>query len=387
MLKAKVGYSNKTDAYEAGIETATIAAEKLKPKFGLLFNSVGYNQEKLIAGIKSVVPEMDIIGCTSSQGILVSEGYITTKTGAAEMLTFDDEDMDISCYGMVKEKNARETGRQVAIKALEKSGFNYAPDYFYMSASPKEEEEYIKGIQDVIGRVPCFGGSAADDNDNGNWLLFYNDNIFSDGVVVAFFYTNKEINTIYTGAYTETKDIGIITKLNSNRVLAEIDGEKALEKYKKWRKLNDEELKGKKLATTTITSPLGIKDRLGNLIAIRHPIKGNNDGSMYVRANLSTETVVIRMESSTDELINSVGKTLRKLKKKTPNAGAYILIHSGYRCVKIGDRMNEIYEQVKNELGDIPFITIFTSSEYGYTEDDQTNTTGGLMLSFTAFEK
>ena len=144
MLKSKVGYSNKTDAYEAGIETATMATEKLKPKIGLLFNSVGYNQEKLIAGIKSIIPEMDVIGCTSSQGILVPEGYIIDKTGAAEMLTFDDEDMDISCYGMAKEKNARETGRQVAIKALEKSGFNYAPDYFYMSASPKEEEEWLQ---------------------------------------------------------------------------------------------------------------------------------------------------------------------------------------------------------------------------------------------------
>ena len=30
--------------------------------------------------------------------------------------------------------------------------------------------------------------------------------------------------------------------------------------------------------------------------------------------------------------------------------------------------------------------TIFTFGEYGYA-DDQANTTGGLMLSFTAFEK
>ena len=65
-----------------------------------------------------------------------------------------------------------------------------------MSASPAEEEEYIKGIQDVIGRVPCFGGSAADNTVEGNWSLFYNEEVFSDGVVVAFFYTSKEITTI-----------------------------------------------------------------------------------------------------------------------------------------------------------------------------------------------
>ena len=105
MLKSKVGYSNKTDAYEAGIETATMATEKLKPKIGLLFNSVGYNQEKLIAGIKSIIPEMDVIGCTSSQGILVPEGYIIDKTGAAEMLTFDDEDIDRFSDGSIESDN------------------------------------------------------------------------------------------------------------------------------------------------------------------------------------------------------------------------------------------------------------------------------------------
>ena len=48
--------------------------------------------------------------------------------------------------------------------------------------------------------------------------------------------------------------------------------------------------------------------------------------------------------------------------------------------------MNEVYEQLKKEAGDVPFLVVFTFGEYGYG-DDQANTTGGLMLSFTAFEK
>ena len=49
------------------------------------------------------------------------------------------------------------------------------------------------GIQDVIGRVPMFGGSAADDNVEGKWKIICNDKVFSDGVAVAFFYTDNEI--------------------------------------------------------------------------------------------------------------------------------------------------------------------------------------------------
>ena len=387
MLKSKVGYSKNADAYGAGVETAKVASEGINPKIGLLFNSVGYDQKKFMEGIKSVMPNTDVIGCTTSAGILVSDGYMIDDAGTAEMLTLDDEDMTVACYGMAKKKSARETGREVAIKALEKAGLDYAPDYFFMSASPAEEEEYIKGIQDVIGRVPCFGGSAADNTVEGKWSIFYNDTIFNDGVVAAFFYTAKDIATVYTGAYNETKDMGIITKLNNVRVLAEIDGEPALDKYKKWRGLKDEDVNGGNLLVTTITSPLGVKDRLGNLTAIRHPMNGNDDKSMNIGANLAEGTAVIRMEATVDELINSTSKTLKELKKKCPNAGAYLLIHCGGRRLGIGDRMNEVYEQLKKEAGDVPFITVFTFGEYGYTADDQTNTTGGLMLSFTAFEK
>ena len=237
MLKSKVGYSNAIDAYEAGVETAKMATEELNAKIGLLFNSVAYDQKRLIEGIKSVMPNTDIIGCTSSAGIITPAGYMLDETGTAGMLTLDDEELIVSCYGMPKKKNARETGREVAIKILEKCGLDYAPDYFFMSASPAEEEEYIKGIQDVIGRVPCFGGSAADNTVEGKWSLFYNEKIFSDGVVAAFFYTSKKIATVYTGAYNETKDMGIITKLNDIRVLKEIDGVPAVEKYREWRNL------------------------------------------------------------------------------------------------------------------------------------------------------
>lgn len=387
MLNSKVGYSKNTDAYEAGKETATKATEGLNAKIGLLFNSVGYDQKKLMEGIKSVAKDVDVIGCTSSAGIITPDGYMIDEDGTAGMLTLGGDDLTVACYGMAKGKSARETGREVAKKALEKAGLDYAPDYFFMSASPAEEEEYIKGIQDVIGRVPCFGGSAADNTVEGKWSIFYNDTIFNDGVVAAFFYTANDIATVYTGAYNETKDMGIITKLNGTRVLAEIDGEPALDKYKNWRGLDDEAVTGGNLLVTTITSPLGVKDRLGNLTAIRHPMNGNDDKSMNIGANLAVGTTVIRMEATVDELINSTGKTLKELKKKCPNAAGYLLIHCGGRRLGIGDRMNEVYEQLKKEAGDVPFLVAFTFGEYGYTDDDQTNTTGGLMLSFTAFEK
>lgn len=393
MLKTKVGYSNIADAFEAGAETARKASEGLKPKAGLLFNSVAYNQKKLMEGIKSIA-DYDIVGCTSSAGLITPDGYMIDENGVAGMMTFDDENLTVACYGMPKKKDARETGRQVALKALEKAGIDYAPDYFFMAAAPGAEEDYIKGIQDVIGRVPCFGGSAADNTVEGKWSLFYNNEIFNDGVVVAFFYTEKEITTEYTGAYNETDNVGIITEVKDNRTLCKIDGVSALKKYAEWIGSTPQELKGSNLLSASITKPLGVKSPLGGLTVIRHPMFGDDmntktveDDVMNIGNNLVEKTAIIQMEATVDELIDSTGKTLKALKKKSPESAGYLLVHCGGRRLGIGARMTEVYEQLKKEAGDTPFLVVFTFGEYGYTDDEQSNAAGGLMLSFTSFEK
>ena len=114
-------------------------------------------------------------------------------------------------------------------------------------------------------------------------------------------------------------------------------------------------------------------------------MNGNEDGSMAIGNNLAVNTAVVQMEASVDELIESVGATLEELKKKIngPIAGLH-LVHCGGRRAGIDSRIDEVAQQVKKAVGDIPFIVEFTFGEYGY-EDDGNNTCGGLMLSFTAF--
>ena len=271
------------------------------------------------------------------------------------------------------------------LDAMEQAGRDVAPDYYYMVAPPAEEEFYVKGITQTIGRVPFFGGSAADNEIAGKWKLYTEQGVMEDGVAVAFFYTDKPITNKFTGAYNETGDMGIITKVEGDRTLVEIDGEPALQKYAEWRGLSTSALMGGDLLVQTITSPLGVKDRLGDLVAIRHPMNGNDDLSMNIGNKLAVGTAVIRMEGSVDKLIDSTAETLAALKEKMPvPAGAYHLVHCGGRRAGIDDRIEEVVENIKAEAGDVPFIVEFTFGEYG-TEADGVNACGGLMLSFTAF--
>lgn len=394
MLKSNVGYSINPDNFFSGKETAAKATTNLENvKLGFLYSSVNSDIKEIVKGIKEVT-DAPVIGCTSSGAIMVPDGIITSEHGFSGMLALDDPDMVVGVACHEAGKDARAIGRKVAIEAVENAKSTRAPSYFYMVASPRQEEDYLMGIQDVIGRVPMFGGSAADDTVEGNWKIICNDKIFSDGVAVAFFYTDNEIATTFTGAYRETGNVGIITEVQDNRTIVSIDGISSLQKYARWIGVPTNTLQGQNLLVASITRPLGVKDPLGNLTVVRHPMFGNDMGTKTVTDDTITlgnkavaGTAIIQLEATIDELIESAGNTLKDVKKQLyTEPAAYVLVHCGGRKLGIGDRIEEVHKQLVKEARGVPFITVFTFGEYGYDEHSA-NICGGLMLSFTAFGK
>jgi hypothetical protein len=387
-MNSATGSSTAADAGAAGKEAAKKAKLGLSDiKLVFAYASVAYDLKKMLAGIAEELPGVPVVGNTSFTGVITPEGFITGEKGFVGVLALAGDDLHVGVAAGPKEKGARETGRRIAREAMKNSGRAGPPDYFYMAAPPGEEELFLKGVSDVIGRKPVFGGSAADNSIAGEWKLFAGGEVFADGLVLAFFYADKPAANLFTGAYRETGDVGIITKVKDKRTLVEIDGKPALRRYAEWAQTDPEKLKGGNLLVFTITSPLGVKDRLGDLTAIRHPMNGNDDYSMAIGANLAEKTAVIRMEASVDELIGSAAQTLETLKQKMASPpAAFHLVHCGGRRAGMGDRIEEVAKNVKEAAGDVPFIMEFTFGEYGY-EDDGNNTTGGLMLSYTGFPR
>ena len=379
MINIKVNSSQLPNAFEAG---QAAAADLSSAKFAFVFSSVNYNQKELIAGIKSAAPGLAVAGNTSFTGVITPQGFIGGDHFVGLMSVGGE--VTVGVAGAAKGECPVAVGQGVAEAAMKKAGQNGPPDYFYMVASPGEEEAYLKGITKVIGRVPFFGGSAADNSISGEWQLFADEMITGDGVAVAFFYTKGKFANQYTGAYQETTKSGVITKISGYRCLMEIDGVPAIQKYAEWSGKSAEQLAGGNLLVETICNPLGVKDRLGDLVAIRHPMFGNDDLSMNIGSDLAENTAVIYMEGSVDQLIKSNSQTLAALKEKLPAAKGYFLVHCGGRLAGIGERIEEVVAEIKKTAGDVPFLCEFTFGEYGF-EKDGNNTCGGLMLSFTAF--
>ncbi|HAB67599.1 MAG TPA: hypothetical protein DCE23_09565 [Firmicutes bacterium] len=383
-MKAMVGSSILTNSFDAGVETANNALKGIKaPKIGLLFTSIKYNQNEVIKGIKSVSPDLKVIGCTSSGAIMTPDGIISGDNGFAGMMVLEDNELTIGVAACPRGNDPRSTGRRIAKEAMENAGKKHPPVAFAMFASPAEEEYYLKGIQDEIGEIPMFGGSAADDAVAGDWKIFCENQSFSDGCAVALFYTTKEIKNVFTGAYKETDNVGIITKVEDDRRIVEIDHQPALKKYAEWTGLNADELMGQNLLAASVPMALGVKTIQGDLTAVRHPMIGNEDYSFNVGAKMAEKTAVIQLQTDVDGLIEGAVATIKELKQDF-KAGAMFLVHCGGRKLCIGDRVDEDFVAIKNAAGDTPFIVAFTFGEYGQMNHSGA-TIGGLSLSFTGF--
>ena len=389
MFKANVGSSTAADARAAGKEAAAQAAAGLDAtEVALVYCSCDYDVDEVVAGVGEALPDVPVLGNTSFTGVVVSgAGYVGGDTPFVGVMALSDPDMTVGVAAADRSENSDPVaaGAALATAAMEAAERTDAPDFFYMAASPAEEEFYLKGISSVVGRIPFFGGSAADNSIAGEWKLYTTGESFADGCVAAFFWNAPDTTNVFTGAYRETEDFGVITKIDGNRTLVEIDGVPAAKKFQEWTGCSDEDIAGGNLLAYTVCSPLGVKDRLGDLIAIRHPMNGNDDFSINVGNNLAEKTCVIRMEATVDELIQSVPDTLRELIDRMPgDPVAFHLVHCGGRRAGIDARIGEVADAVAEVCGDVPYLMEFTFGEYGF-EDDNNNTCGGLMLSFTGF--
>ena len=390
MLKTKVGYSENVDAFSSGVETATMANVIENPQVGLFFTSCVQDQNELMKGAKSVLGDVPIIGCTSSAALCTQDGYLNKETGYSGMMLFGGDAEVVTAGSKKTDESPREIGARIAKEAISKrKGADKEPDFFFMSASPANEEEYLKGIQDVIGNIPVFGGSAADNTVEGKWSILNDGESFSDGCVIAIFYTDGKMANIYTGAYHETNNAGIITKVEGSRTLVEIDHEPALKKYAEWTHQNVEDLMGGNLLTATICAPLGVKDPIGKVVAVRHPMAGNEDLSMNIGADLAVNTAVIQLTNTPEGILKANEETIAKVNELMgENVESYFLVHCGGRRLglALANIEDKIYPEVKKAIPDNEFLMVFTFGEYGQG-DHSSNTVGGLSLSYTGFGK
>ena len=105
MLKANVGWSTDANNFKAGRTSAAKAVVDLvQTKVAFLFTSCDNDVEEVLKGAKAELGTAPIVGCTSSGGIIVPDGFISSDNGFVGIMAIGDPDTTVGVAGSKKEK-------------------------------------------------------------------------------------------------------------------------------------------------------------------------------------------------------------------------------------------------------------------------------------------
>lgn len=156
--KPTQGTARGASAFDAGKEAAAQAVEGLDaPKVAFVYCSCDYNVTAVVDGVKEAIPGVPVLGNTSFTGVIVSDGgYVGGDEPFVGVMVLSSPEMAVGIAAADRAQNDDpfEAGLIMAEAALDAAGKDVAPDFFYMAASPAEEELYLKGISSVIGACP-----------------------------------------------------------------------------------------------------------------------------------------------------------------------------------------------------------------------------------------
>ena len=219
----------------------------------------------------------------------------------------------------------------------------------------------VNGIASVVGdAVPITGGLAGDGGAFQRTWTLGKDGVTDHGIV-AVGLCGKALNFAH-GSFGGWEPFGPARKVTrcSGNVLHELDGEPALEVYKRYL---GEHAKG--LPASGLLFPFAMLGDDHNAIGLIRTILGVDDvtGSLTLAGEIQQDSYLKLMHASTDKLVNGAESAAeaaaRMLGAKT--AGLAILVSCVGRKLVMGSRVDEEVEAVADIFGSNATLTGFYS--------------------------
>jgi len=370
MIKAAVGLrQNLTDHRGAAAEATGDAIERLegkKPNIIFAFSSVKYDQEDILAGVRSVVADIPIVG-GSAAGEITSW---TTVFDAVNVMAIASDQIRFTVgYGKGVSKDSFKAGTMAA-KSVIKNNNGEKPDLFIMlpDGMTGNGAAIVEGIKSVLGKnFPIIGGSLGDDYRFKKTYEYYQDKVLTDAVVGVGLSGNFSYGF---GVRHGWEPVGLplkVTKADGVK-LQEVDNKPALNVYKEYFGKDVSELIKEPLARMAYTYPLGLAVEGSDELLIRDPVIANKKGEITMAAAIPEGTTIRLMIADRDTAIKAA-KTAAEIAlgqlERRP-ARFILMFNCMARNKLLGVRCNEENQVVQSVIGsDVPMAGFYTYGEQG----------------------
>jgi len=366
-LQASVGVSTGEDSYAVGANACQDALDHLgksEADIFIVFSSVKYDQEKMLAGVRSVTKNALLIGC-STAGEIATNGPVKDSSVTVMALKSDT----VKFHAGVGENivtDARLAGKMAADSVVKAAGgkvnyFMMFPDVLVGNGA-----DIVRGVTDALGdHFPVVGGAAGDDFKFQKTFQYLNDKVYSGSVVGLGISGDIKMGI---GVKHGWIPIGIPRTVTRSQgsVVHELDGKPAISVYDDYFGDEAKVLRTETLAKLAITYPLGMKVVGSDEMLIRDPIKVDEKGSITCAAEIPVGSEIQLMVGSREEAIKVAREAAQKAKDQLGGAEpkAIIIFNCIARNKLFGERSGEEITAIQEALGsDVPLIGFYTYGE------------------------
>lgn len=367
-LTASVAHSDTNDAYRAGANAAQAALTSLglpRADLAIVFSTSLYEQEKVIAGVRSVTGDALLVG-SSTAGEITTRGPIRDHSVAVMLVASDTIHFSAAADTTVS-TDARAAGRAVAQIVKEKAGqdmraFVMLPDVLVGNGA-----DIVRGVQDALGEhFPIVGGASGDDFHFDRTYQYLDGSVLSGSVVGLGISGALRLGVGVKHGWIPVGAPQRVTKSNGS-VVHEIDGKPAISLYEEY--FGTEEatrLKEETLGKLAITYPLGMRLEGREEMLLRDALSVDAHGSITCAAEIPEGAEVQLMIGSRESAIavarEAAQYALNQLEGAPPKA--IIIFNCIARSKLFGDRAGDEITVIQEVLGkEVPLIGFYTYGE------------------------
>ena len=306
--------------------------------------------------LRRIFPTSIVVGCSTGGEIFQGEVSEGGATGTA--ITFDKTKVKLARALLEAPEQSFETGVSLAqdLAADDLSGVFVLSDGLLVNGSG-----LIDGLQSVFGTdIPISGGLAGDGPDFGTTYVGANNAMVSGQVAIIGFY--GDALKMHSGSFAGWDDFGperIITKSKDN-ILYELNGQPALDLYKKYLGEEAADLPG-----SALIYPLKIysedtkeHDIIRTVVGIDEEAK-----SMIFAGNVPENKRARLMVGNFDNLIAGADTAAKSLANCDPDNSVALLVSCIGRHLLLGSRTYEEADAVKEVLGKMPQVGFYSYGE------------------------
>lgn len=366
----KTGIVTGKESYAAGAEAAHIAATKLgkhKPDIAVIFASSDYNQSELMNGIRSVIPNVPVIGCSAAGTF--TEDEVSTNGVACALIASDN----CKFFSGISKNVSYDV-----IEAVKKASENFplaSGDYTFRSAIVLVDgligkgEEIVLAAHAVLGTdVKFSGGAAADNYEMKKTLVFSNGQALEDAVSICMIHSKSPVIISIKHGHKPLSPSLTVTKSKDN-IVYEIDNQPAFDVWKKHLEkemerlgIDIKNLSNERISEIFQNYEAGLQT--GTDYKVRFPTSLNPNGAMKFGCSMMEGSVIKIMCSSQEDQIVSAkiaAKNAIEQAKGRKIAGALIFDCSCRRMI-LKDKFSAAVNEIKQVLN-VPIIGFETYGE------------------------